>query len=145
MEGSLQWKVIPPELSNPYKPEVPEKTLQEWFDNPVALRKACAIKVVCDGFEVLFMKNLIAPMICSDHPCISSLSHSEILDYIARSSVNERVEEGLAKARIEIEQELKRRKAIQKSRSVFMPQKKEKKQKTHKPAGFGSMVRVIRG
>ena len=145
MEGSLQWKFIPPELSNPYKPAISDQTLQEWFDNPSALRKASAIKVICDGFEILYMKNLIAPMICSDHPCISGLPQSEILDYIARSSVHGKIEEDLLKIRAEIEEELKKRRAIQKSRAVLMPQKKEKKPKNHQQPGYGSTIRVIRG
>ena len=145
MEGFLNWTVIPPDITNPFKPPLPDRVLLELAYNPAALRSMSNLRCLCDGYEVLMIKNLETPIFRTDHPCISSLGRGEIMDYIERSGIHEKINTELSKVRKQIVDEINTREIESEDRGTVKRKlrKKEKKPKWPKSSG-GSGFRVIR-
>ena len=145
MGESLIWKVIPPDILNPFKDPLPDTLLHEWINSPAALRRATCIKVLCDGYEVLFIKNLVTPMFCSEHPCITKTPFNDIVGYMQRGGVEALIEQELNRTREEIRAEIERRyyETREYGDGMLVPIKERKK--ALKIPKYGSTVRLIKG
>lgn len=95
MSGYLQWKVVPPDYNNPFKTPVAENVLRELVHKRNALKRVCKLKCVCDGYEMMSFDNLEDPAVCTEHPCISAMGSSAVIDYVSRSEVNAQIQEQL--------------------------------------------------
>lgn len=145
MDGFLNWKVIPPDIHNPFKPPMADRILLELAYNPTALRAMTNLRCMCDGYEVLLIKNLETPLFRTDHPCISSLSRSDIMDFIDNSGLNEKINTELEKTKKIIIDEINAREAESEERGLGKRKLKKKDKKPKMPkANGGSTVRVIR-
>ena len=114
-----------------------------------SLKKVSSLRCMCDGYEVLMMRDLVDPIICSDHPCITMMSYSDILEYIELSGVSQKVVEDLEKAQNFIREELlsRERQAIEspeRDRKIEPKKKKTKEKVIKKPNYGGGGYRVIR-
>ena len=109
MDGFLSWKLIPPNITDPFSPPIPDHVLSELANNPQALRRLCSVKCQCDGYEIMSIKNLASPTVRTDHPCITTMPQREILEYMNRSGITQRIAEEIDNVRTQIEGELKRR------------------------------------
>jgi hypothetical protein len=109
MEGFLDWKIIGPDLNNPFKPPISDIALHELATKRESLRKKMDLRCLCDGHEVLLIRNLGTPFLKTDHPCISKISRMEILDYLKRAGLEELILQEMERIQKEIEEELARR------------------------------------
>ena len=112
MEGYIQWKVIPPDYNNPFKPPVAEHILRELTQRRRALRRVCKLKCLCDGFEIMSFDNLDAPSMFTEHPCISKMGISKVLDYVGASNVHGLIEEQLERIELDMRSLLEDRQEI---------------------------------
>lgn len=95
MSGYLHWKVVPPDYNNPFKTPVADKVLRELTHKRAALMRVCKLKCVCDGYEMMSFDNLEDPNIFTEHPCISAMGTSAVLDYVSRSEVHDDIQQQL--------------------------------------------------
>lgn len=109
MDGFLNWKVIGPDIHNPFGPAISDRVLLELAHKRDVLRKQFNLRCMCDGHEVLMIKNIEAPQINTDHPCISELSRAEIFDYLDEHGVTDQINKEMDRVQQEIKDELKRR------------------------------------
>ena len=109
MDGFLSWKLVPPNITDPFSPPIPDHVLQELARNARALRRLCTVRCLCDGYEIMSIKNLSAPIIRTDHPCITSMPRRDILGFLKRSGISQRIDEEIRNVRAQIEEELQRR------------------------------------
>lgn len=109
MAGYLHWKIIGPDINNPYTPRMSDKILSELAYQQDALRRRLVLRCMCDGYEVLQIKNLCSPMVKTDHPCISSISAPDLLSYLLREGIEDRINQEVARIQAEMKEELKRR------------------------------------
>jgi hypothetical protein len=84
MDGFLDWKIISPDLFSPFRPLLTDIKIQELAFNKNALKRMIDLRCLCDGHEVLLIKNARSPAIKTDHPCIAVLTKDEILQHMAR-------------------------------------------------------------
>jgi|GEM_PF-5050486 len=147
MDGSLTWKLVPPEMMNPFHPPVDDIVLEDLVQSINALRGLCGVKCQVEGFEVLHIKNLQNPMMCTDHPCIATMPHRVILDFMNAAGISDRLAAEIEDIQRQISHELRRREAeARRHGPVFKlrPVSKKPKVETPKPSS-GSGYRVIRG
>ena len=147
MGDAIKWKVIAPNFANPYQIPFSDVALYDLANNPQARLKACDLKCLCDGYEVMSMKNLSSPMLFTSHPCLSAMPRSEILEYINGKEIQDNINSELEKLKTLAQEELDRRqvdreKEEQQKRGAAVKKKPDKKTKGD---GKGSnQARVIR-
>lgn len=146
MGASLSWRVIPPAINAPFSTPLPTNTLLILLHYPTKLRSTFQIKCMCDGFEVLHLRNLEAPIYCTDNPCVAQMSVEEILDYLNRSEVMELVNQAIEVLRDEIIDELARREREKEANQHhgLVPVKRRKETKGPPPNPGRFSFRVIR-
>ncbi len=102
MDGYIQWKVVPPDYNNPFKPPVADHILRELTQRRRSLRRVCKLKCLCDGFEIMSFDNLDAPSMFTEHPCISKMGISKVLDYVGGSNVHLLIEAQLERIELDM-------------------------------------------
>jgi hypothetical protein len=143
MGDALQWKVEVPNLFNPYQIPIPDRVLVQLSTNNEARRKACNLRCLCDGYEVLNVRNIDSPLLSTSHPCISAMTRNEILDHLTSKHIQDLVAFELDKLQVQATEELARREAEErKSQPASKTQKKKAKKEAPKKDGPG--FRVIR-
>ncbi|RIL11798.1 MAG: hypothetical protein DCC75_01640 [Proteobacteria bacterium] len=102
MGSCLSWKVIGPDIHNPYAPVLPERMLFELAYRTERLKKILTVRCMCEGYEVMQIKNLQSPMIITDHPCVNAMTYAEIYEFLEEYGVNKKVEEEITRIQEEI-------------------------------------------
>jgi hypothetical protein len=109
MTGYLKWKVLGPDINNPYKTPLPYHSLNRMTIQQDYLAQYIQIRCMCDGYEVMVIANPANPRIISNHPCISTLDHTVIVDYIHRAGLDQFIESEMDRIRNEIKEHLGKR------------------------------------
>jgi hypothetical protein len=103
MQGYLQWKVVPPDYNNPFKPPVSEDVLVELVRRRNSLKRVCKLKCLCEGFELMTFDNLENPSMFTEHPCITAMGMNAVMNYMSQSDVESLIEDQLER----IEQDIR--------------------------------------
>lgn len=109
MEGFILWKVVGPDLTSPYRPFMSDRTIYKLATDREELKKLFTLRCLCDGYEVLKVRNLIAFNIDTNHPCLTHLTKAELKDHLARYEVEQKIEEEVDKAHALLQSELTQR------------------------------------
>jgi hypothetical protein len=141
MEGFLDWKIISPDLFSPFRPLLSDLKIQELAFNKNALKRLIDLRCLCDGHEVLLIKNVRLPVIKTDHPCIAVLSKDEILDHVEAEGHLARIEHEIDRIQKILREEITQRDQeevtkLERRRKI----KKKDKEKKRDQTGF----RIIR-
>lgn len=121
MGDYLEWKVLGPNIRDPYQTPLTDKQLEQMLTSEDSLKRHLNLRCLCDGYEVLLIRNLAKPTIRTDHPCLTTLTQAEAISYVDEVGLNEVVTEEMNHIRNEIQEELKRRKAESKKRRAMRP------------------------
>lgn len=145
MDGYLHWKAIGPEIHAPYRAPLSDRVLVDLAYRSNALLRLIDLRCMCDGFEVLHIKNLTSPIFITDHPCISVIPKFEMIDYLERSGIMKIVDDEVEKKRGEILAELaKRDLEVEDEGTVIKKKSAGKQTRQEKPAQGGGQFRIIR-
>lgn len=106
MTGYLKWKVIGPDINNPFKTPIPFHVLNRMANQRDFLSQYIQIRCMCDGYEVMIIINPNQPRIVSNHPCISGMDRGEIVDYVRRSGLDEFIDDEIDRIEKEIQEHL---------------------------------------
>lgn len=87
MGDALKWRLITPDFTSPFRPSYSDLTLSNFAKSIDALLKACELKCICEGYEVLHARNLKAFIISTDHPCLTSLKNGDFAYYLRESGI----------------------------------------------------------
>lgn len=109
MAGYLVWKIMTPDLSNPFRPHMSDKSLQELTENEDRIKKLLDIKCFCDGYEILTLKNYLNPKCVTDHPSLTKVTVKEVMNMLEVQGVTHKIDEELKKVKEGISDELVRR------------------------------------
>ncbi len=110
MTGYLKWKVIGPDINNPFKAPIPLSNLSRMLNQRDYLCQHVTIRCMCDGYEVMMIINPNIPRIVSNHPCISTIPVGVIVDYLQRHHLDQVIESELEKLEAEIREHVEHRK-----------------------------------
>jgi hypothetical protein len=110
MTGYLKWKVIGPDINNPFKPPIPLANLSRMLNQREYLCQHVTIRCMCDGYEVMMIVNPNLPRVVSNHPCISTIPIAHIIDYLQRYHLDDFIEAELEKLEAEIREQVEHRK-----------------------------------
>ena len=110
MTGYLKWKVIGPDIHNPFKPPIPLSNLSRMLSQREYLCQHVTIRCMCDGYEVMMIVNPYLPRIVSNHPCISQIPVGDIIDYLQRHNLDDFIGAELEKLEAEIREHVEQRK-----------------------------------
>ncbi len=147
MTGYLKWKVIGPDINNPFKPPIPLANLTRMLNQRDYLCQHVTIRCMCDGYEVMMIVNPNLPRVISNHPCISTIPIGDIIDYIQRHHLDDVIEAELDKLEAEIREhvehrkkhiELERQAENATGKNLFADKKGEKEKKKEPSAKAGS-------
>ncbi len=106
----LRWKVIGPDIKNPFAPAISDMALRRVLAEPQLMYEQLDLRCTCDGHEVLYMRNIARPFIRSDHPCIRLLNQVDLLDAISRQDINDLIAEEADRIYQEFKEEFEKRK-----------------------------------
>jgi hypothetical protein len=141
MDGFLDWKIISPDLFSPFRPLLTDIKIQELAFNKNALKRMIDLRCLCDGHEVLLIKNARSPAIKTDHPCIAVLTKDEILQHIEEQGHMARIEHEVERIQKILQEEITQR--DQEEMAKFETRKKAKKKDKEKRKD-NSGYRIIR-
>jgi len=128
MTGYLKWKIIGPDIHNPYKTPLPFHTLHRMAHQRDFLNQFVQVRCMCDGYEVMIIMNPNQPRIISSHPCISQMDRGDIVDYIRRAGLDDFIDTEIDRIQAEIIEYLHmREKDMDSEQSDLLGQKKPNK------------------
>ena len=138
MTGYLKWKVVGPDIKNPFKTPPPPHILRRMFEQVDFLSQFIQIRCLCDGYEVMSIFNPYTPRIQSDHPSISRMSLGEVVGYLERAGIDEFINSEIKRIQSEIAEKIKNYDSEQDNEDTHIlskSKKKSKKVETKKPNG----------
>jgi hypothetical protein len=152
MDGYLDWRVLAPQIHNPFEMAIPDRMLIMMSKNRDVVRKHVRVRCLCDGHEVLSVDNLSHPIIFTQHPCLVGINRRNLLHYFVEEGVDTKIEEAIDRVQEEVREELKKREIgrpksadSEKSMAQIKAEKAAKQRKEpKKPESTGSPLRVIR-
>lgn len=146
MGTAIRWKILGPEINNPFRTPLSDRTLVELAHRPNALLRNFNLRCMCEGYEVLLIRNLATPIFVTDHPCIAVLPEREVFAYLDRMGIMRQLEEEMARCREEIAAELKRREIDIETSTDGLLRKIRKHQKSDRksPPKSGGSFRIVR-
>jgi len=147
MTGYLKWKIIGPDIHNPFNTLPPLHILRRMSQQIDFLSQYVHIRCLCDGYEVMNIQNPCSPRVVTDHPSIAKLSITEIGSYMEREGLDQHVADEMARLQEDILTLLTRNEAAltaEESRTSLLPKGLKPKDHSPKPAPKGSQYRIIR-
>jgi hypothetical protein len=149
MTGYLKWKVIGPDIHNPFKTPLPIHILCRMVNQREYLSQYIQVRCLCDGYEVMIITNPNAPRVISNHPCISQMDKGEIVDYIRREGLDAVIDAEIDRIHEEITNYLKMREnEIENEESAAggstLKSKKSKSKKQNKDENGSKNYRIVR-
>jgi len=126
MDGYLKWKILGPDITNPFKTPLPFHTLHRMVNQREYLYQHIQVRCMCDGYEVMVIFNPNQPRISTDHPTLSSMKRSDIVDYIRRSNLDEHFDSEIDRIEEEIRTYLKlREKSLSEDETTYLKGKQQ--------------------
>jgi hypothetical protein len=110
MTGYLKWKVIGPDIQNPFKTPQTLANLHRMLTQRDFLCQHVSVRCMCDGYEVMMIVNPNLPRIVSNHPCINTMPLGDIIDYLQRNNLDDFIEKELERIQVEIREHIEERK-----------------------------------
>ena len=124
MTGYLKWKILGPDITDPFKTPLPFHTLHRMAKQREYLNQFIQVRCMCDGYEVMVISNPNAPRITTSHPTLSTMKRSEIVDYIRRTHLDEQFDSEIDRIQEEILNYLRlREKTLDKDETSFLKSK----------------------
>lgn len=102
MTGYLRWKVIGPDIFNPYKVLPPLHVLKRMTNDLDFLGQFINVRCLCDGFEVMNIQNPCLPRVWTDHPVILRLDMHIIGNYMRRTGIDEFIHSEMVRIQEEV-------------------------------------------
>jgi hypothetical protein len=128
MDGYLVWKIIGPDITNPFKSPLPFPMLHRMANQREYLNQFIQIRCMCDGYEVMVISNPNAPRISTSHPTLSRMERHDVVDYIRRASLDEYFDAEIDRIQEEIRLYLRQReKTLDKDDTTFLAKKQQGK------------------
>jgi hypothetical protein len=109
MTDCLNWKVLGPDLHNPYQAPYSYEFLVALASNRETLAGEIKLRCMADGFEVLTVRNYARLEISTEHPCLTQLSGAELSSYLKETGLIGTIESAIDKIQEQIREEVKRR------------------------------------
>ena len=110
MTGYLKWKVIGPDIHNPFKAPHSLANLTRMMTQRDYLCQHVSVRCMCDGYEVMMIVNPSLPRVISNHPCINTMPMGDIIDYLQRHHLDDFIEAELNRIQEEIREHVAERK-----------------------------------
>lgn len=107
MHSFLQWKLVCPELNNPYERKFSEKAIKELSEDLEVLKRYSKIRGLMDGEEIICISDLTKFEISTEHPSLSKLHRNEVKGYLETSGVLKDLEAELRETQSSYKQALK--------------------------------------
>jgi hypothetical protein len=130
MTGYLKWKILGPDINNPFKSPLPLHQITRMANQRDYLAQHVQIRCLCDGYEVMIIANPGNPRIISSHPCISTMPQEVIVDYINRTGLDEFINNEIDRIGDEIRDHLKSRSKGKEEQTAILNSKKDGKTTT---------------
>lgn len=111
MHTLLNWKIVFPDASNPFKPPMTDKVLNELATQVDILKKNTQVRFLLDGEEIASLTDLAALTLKTDHPMLKKMAKAEVRKYLESSGLLQTFDREIATAQAGYLQELARRKA----------------------------------
>ncbi len=143
MEGSLNWKIIGPDVKNPYGPILSYRNLLDLANRPEAVRRQLSLKCLVDGYEILMVINLVNPILSTDHPCLTKMSREELFEYIEDYGIEDRIQAEIKRIQDDVRQ-LLARKDNEPEQNSKSPRKNKKYKGKPLPRAKDSRYRIVR-
>lgn len=148
MTGYLKWKIVGPDIHNPFKTPLPIHLLNRMSNSREFLNQHIQIRCMCDGYEVMMLSNPNHPRISSNHPCISAVDQHLIVDYIQRAGLDQIFDAEIDKIQEEIREHLSTRGKEKEDRTTFLDKEKisevSKAPKSNKEVSQSKNFRVVK-
>ena len=133
MTGYLKWKILGPDINNPFKKPIPLHTLNRMASNREYLNQHIQVRCMCDGYEVMIISNPSQPRVISNHPCITGMDRGAIVDYIKRVALDEFIDQEIDRIEEEIRNHVRGRAKEKDETTEFLTAAKEAKAKPATP------------
>lgn len=130
MSSCLTWKVVGPDISNPFQPPFALEALQLLVERREKLNEKIEIRCLADGFEVLAVKNYHRLDIQTDHPCLTKLSRSDLDSYLKESGVAGVINAHVDKIEEQLRQEVERLLSQQRPSMTSLRDRRKKKDRS---------------
>lgn len=127
MTGYLKWKILGPDINNPFKTPLPLHQITRMANQRDYLAQHIQIRCMCDGYEVMIIANPGNPRVISSHPCISTMPQDIIIDYINRTGLDEYINSEIDRIGNEIREHLKTRSKEKEEHTAILNAKKKGK------------------
>lgn len=151
MEGYVVWKVVGPEITNPFASPIPDNVLVQLASRSEKLMGAMTLRCLCDGHEVLQIKNLAKPIFITEHPSISAMPKDDVLRHLTVCGVEDIVRKELARIQGEIKNELERRDVLDRQEALKREASARRRKAKERLKGFkpftvppGGMFRILK-
>ena len=144
----VKWRIVAPQINTPFSTPISDRALAELASNRESLKRLFNLKCLCDGFEILEIKNVQSPSVFTDHPCLSGLSASPLFEYLESIGVSEEIEQTVDRLQEEIRSEMDGRdRASAKTdaaRAKTRAKKKALEDKAEKDKAGENSTRIVR-
>jgi hypothetical protein len=130
MTGYLKWKVLGPDINNPFMKPIALHTLNRMAANRDYLNQHIQVRCMCDGYEVMMISNPSQPKIISNHPCITGMDRSAIVEYIRRVALDDFIDQEIDRIEEEIRNHLRDRAKEKDETTEFLTAAKRAKAST---------------
>ncbi len=111
MDGYLDWRVVAPQINNPYEIAFPDRVLDAMVKYRDVVRSHIKVRCLCDGHEVLRIDNLAMPILYTDHPCLVGTQRRIVIGFLAFFGIDDEIERTIDRVQQEVREELARREA----------------------------------
>lgn len=139
MEGYLDWKIVGPNIHNPYERTFSTRMIAQLAFDRALLKQLLLIRCLCDGFEVMVIENLSAPTIITDHPCVNALGKAAIMEYLQANGFAEEIESEIDRIQAEMREELAKRDKLEMAQEQAKKQAEVKDRKAQRKKGTGDL------
>lgn len=154
MDGYLDWRVIGPQINNPYEIAFPDRVLDAMVKYREVVRSHLKVRCLCDGHEVLRIDNLVMPILFTDHPCLVGTPKRIVLGFLAFYGIEDEIERTIDRIQEEVREELHKRemgrlanRAMEKTMGQIKSERdaaRGAEEAKRRAANTGTQVRVIR-
>lgn len=138
MDGYLDWRVVGPQINNPYEIAFPDRVLDAMVKYRDVVRSHIKVRCLCDGHEVLRIDNLAMPILYTDHPCLVGTQRRVVIGFLTFFGIEDEIERTIDRVQEEVREELNKReqqRVANKEHKSLAQIKAEREQSLRVPGG----------
>ena len=84
-KGSIKWKLVGPNIQNPFDIAASTERLQEYIQDIGLLKEKCAVQAYMDDTTIINVSDLNVFTFATDHPNIVGLTREELQNFLEKS------------------------------------------------------------